>query len=49
MVKNPPPNAGDSGDAGLVPGLGISLGEGNGNLLQYSCWRIPRREEPGGL
>ena len=25
------------------------IGEGNGNSLQYSCWRIPGREEPGGL
>ena len=25
------------------------IGAGNGNLLQYSCWRIPRTEEPGGL
>ena len=25
------------GDADLIPGLGRSLGEGNGNLLQYSC------------
>ena len=24
-------------DAGLIPGLGRSLGGGNGNLLQYSC------------
>ena len=24
-------------------------GEGNGNPLQYSCWRIPWTEEPGGL
>ena len=24
------------GDAGLIPGLGRSPGEGNGNLLQYS-------------
>ena len=23
--------------------------EGNGNPLQYSCWQIPRTEEPGGL
>ena len=26
-----------AGDAGLVPGLGISPKEGNGNPLQYSC------------
>ena len=25
------------GDLGLIPGLGRSLGEGNGNPLQYSC------------
>ena len=25
------------GDLGLIPGLGRSPGEGNGNLLQYSC------------
>ena len=25
------------------------LGEGNGNPLQYSCWRIPGMGEPGGL
>ena len=29
-----PPNA---GDAGLIPGLGRSHGEGNGSPLQYSC------------
>ena len=36
------------GDLGLIPGLGRSLGEGHGNLLQYSCLRIPWTEEPGG-
>ena len=25
------------GDPGLIPGLGKSSGEGNGNPLQYSC------------
>jgi len=25
------------GDLGLIPGWGRSLGEGNGNLLKYSC------------
>ena len=34
MVKNPPANA---GDIGFISGLGRSPGEGNGNLLQYSC------------
>ena len=36
VVKNPPVNAGDIRDAGSIPGLGRSLGEGNGNPLQYS-------------
>ena len=30
-------NARDTGDVGLIPGLGRSPGEGNGNPLQYSC------------
>ena len=34
MVKNPA-NGGDTGDVGLIPGLGRSFGEGNGNPLQY--------------
>ena len=37
MVKNPPANAGAIRDAGLIPRLGRSPGEGNGNPLQYSC------------
>ena len=34
VVKDPPANA---GDASLIPELGRSPGEGNGNPLQYSC------------
>ena len=30
-----------AGELGLIPGLGGSSGDGNGNPLQYSCWRIP--------
>ena len=37
------------GDPDSVPGLGGSPGEGNGNSLQYSAWRIPRTEERGRL
>ena len=33
-VKNTPASA---GHVGLIPGLGRSPGEGNGNPLQYSC------------
>ena len=36
-VKNPPANAGDTGDSGSIPGSGSSPGEGNGNPLQYPC------------
>ena len=37
MVKNPPANAGDKRDAGLIPGSGRSPGGGKDNLFQYSC------------
>ena len=36
VLKNPPANAGDTRDMGLIPGLGSSPGEGHGNPLQYS-------------
>ena len=32
-----PANSGDTGDVGLIPGLGRSPAGGNGNPLQYSC------------
>ena len=41
MVKNPPENAGNAADAGLIPGSGRSPREGNGNPLQYSCLENP--------
>ena len=31
----------DAGDPGLIPGLGRSSGEGNGNALQCSCLENP--------
>ena len=36
VVKNPPAN---TGDTGLIPGSVRSPGQGNGNLLEYSCLR----------
>ena len=33
--------AGDTGDAGLIPGSGRYPGGGNGNPLQYSCMKNP--------
>ena len=38
-----------AGDTGLIPGLGRSPGEGNGNPLQFLAWKIPWTEEPSGL
>ena len=37
VVKNLPAKAGDTRDAGSIPGLERSPGEGTGNPLQYSC------------
>ena len=54
VVKNLPANAGDTREADSIPGSGRSTGEGNGNLLQYSClensmdrgaWRACGHEE----
>ena len=41
-------NAGDTGDAGSIPGLGRSPGEGNGNPLWYSCLENPVGYSPWG-
>ena len=38
-----------AGDLGSIPRLGRYPGEGYGNPLQYSAWRILWTEEPGGL
>ena len=38
MVKNPPAKA---GEVDLIPGLGRSPEEGNGNPLQYTCLENP--------
>ena len=40
VVKDPPTNAGDIRNPGLIPLLVTSPGVGNDNPLQYS-WRIP--------
>ena len=49
VIKNPPANAGDLRDVGLIPGLGRFPGEGNGNPLHILAWRLPWTEEPGRL
>ena len=40
-VKNLPANAGDTEDAGLIPGLGRSPGGVHGKSLQYSFLENP--------
>ena len=46
MVKNPPASA---GNAGSIPQLGRSPGEGNAPHSSILARRIPWTEEPGGL
>ena len=41
VVKNPPANAGDTGDADSIPVSGRSPGEENDNPRQYSCLENP--------
>ena len=48
MVKNGKESAYNAGDPGSIPG-GRSPGEGNGNLLQYSCLKNSMDRGPGGL
>ena len=49
VVKILSANAGDARDAGLIPGLGRSPRVRNGKPFQYSTWKIPWTEKPGGL
>ena len=39
----------NAGDQALIPGLGRSPGEGNGNSLQYSCLENPTDRGASGL
>ena len=39
----------NAGDIGLIPGSGRSPGKGMANHSSIISWRIPWREEPGGL
>ena len=42
-------NAGGTGDAGLISGLGRSPGEGNATHSSILAWKIPWTEEAGRL
>ena len=49
VVKNPPADAGDTGDSGSIPGWKVPL---EYEMATHSCilaWKIPCSEEPGGL
>ena len=48
-VNNLPANAADSGEMGLIPGLGRSLEEGMATHFSILAWRIPWTEKPGKL
>ena len=41
MAQTVKASAYNTGDLGLIPGLGRSTGEGNGDPLQYSCLGNP--------
>ena len=41
MARDGKESACNAGDQGLIPELGKSPGEGNGNPLQYSCQKNP--------
>ena len=41
VVRNLRANAGNTGDTGLIPGLGRCPEAGNGNQLLYSCQENP--------
>ena len=49
MAQTVKASACNAGDPGSISASGRSPGEGNGNPLQYSCWKIPWMKEPGGL
>ena len=49
LVKNLSADVGDKTDVSLIPGLGRSPGEGNGNPLQYSCLENPMDRGVCGL
>ena len=49
MVKNPPANARDARDSGLIPGQEDPLEKEMATHSSIIAWKIPWTEEPGGL
>ena len=48
MVKNPPANAGDTENTGLILGLVDLLKEEMATHSSFLAWEIPWTEESGG-
>ena len=44
VVKNPPANAGDARDVGLIPGLGRTPGKEMATYSNILAWKIPWTE-----
>ena len=49
VVKNPPANAGDAGDAGSIPGLGRPPEKEMATHSSILAWGIPWTKEPREL
>ena len=49
MVHNAPANAGDTGDAGSIPGQEDPLEQEIATGSSILAWDIPWTEDPGGL
>ena len=49
VVKNLPANAGETGDAGSIPGLESPLEKEMATRSSILAWQVPWTEEPGGL
>ena len=48
MIKNPPANAGHTGDTGLILGQEDLLEEEMATHSSILAWRIPCRKKPNG-
>ena len=49
MGKESAYDAGDTGDTGLIPGLGRVSGEEMASHFSILAWEMPGTENPGGL
>ena len=49
MLKNPPADAGDTRDVGVISGLGRFLVKAMATHSSVLAWRTSWTEEPGGL